>query len=538
MLRSFGVSSKCSAGRIVDSLATSHLWELSEASLESAKSSRAQRRLAALSRQSGVAMLGAIALILISPTIEAKIFPPAGTVYIAPPPGFHVNIRSGPGTHYPAVNTLRRGTPIAITGFYEHGWAQLNNRSWVAGNLINSHQPIGIGGQLPQGVPSIAYIASSSNVNIRSGPGTRYPVVNTLAPGTAIRITGFYEHGWAQLEDLSWVASNLIRIGQPTTPVLPDAILRVGSRSPRVVQVESRLRELRYVTSDFVPDEYYGTDTELAVKNFQYWNGLPQTGEVDQVTDSRLFSADAIANPYTPAPEYQELRIGMRDPDVRRLEMRLQDLDYFQGFIPDELFDQNTEAAVRNFQQRNGLPVNGVATVETQQVLFSDNAIRNEEPTLPPEERPTWRLGDRDPAIRDLEIRLQDLDYLRGVVADSLFGPETEIAVREFQRLNDLPVNGVADPNTQDVLYSDDAIPNEDGGTDPPDPGPGENQATVRTNDGTDALIFTGPGTENDLAGFIPNGTVVTLTGNVVTDIGTWHELEDSNWIEASFLVF
>lgn len=523
----------------MDFLATSHLWELYESSQESAPSSIAQRRVAAISRQMGVAVVGAIALVLISPTLEAKIFPPAGTAYIAPPPGYNLNIRSGPGTHYPAVNTLRRGTPISITGYYEHGWAQLADRSWVAGNLINSRQPLGGGGGHQQGVPSIAYIASSTNVNIRSGPGTRYPVVNTLAPGTAIRITGFFEQGWAQLEDRSWVASNLIRIGEPITPgpgPTPDTSLRVGSRSPRVLEVEVRLQALGYVTNDFIPDVYFGTDTEQAVRNFQYWNELPQNGIVDQATNDRLFSADAIANPYQPPPQYKELRIGMRDPAVRRLETRLQDLDYLRGQIPDELFDTITEEAVRNFQRRNGLPVNGVATVQTQEVLFSDRAIPNGTSPEPPEEYSTLRLGDRDPAVLNLEVRLQDLDYLRGVIADSTFGPETETAVRNFQQLNGLPVNGVADPNMQRVLFSDSAIPNvEDpgNGEDPDPPNPGEQQATVRTNDGSDAIAFTGPGLQYDLAGFVPNGTVVTLTGT--TENG-WYELDNGNWLEGSFL--
>jgi len=533
----------------VDLLATTHLWELYEADLEAA-AGQTGRRIAAIGRQSGVALAGAIALVLVSPAIEATIFPPAGVAYIAPPPGYNLNIRSGPGTQYPAVNTLSRGTPISITGFYEHGWAQLTDRSWVAGNLINSQQPVGTGGGHQQTVPSFAYIAGSSNVNIRSGPGTRYPAVNTLAPGTQIRITGFFENGWAQLEDLSWVAGNLIRIGEPITPNQPEDVLRVGTRSPRVIEVEIRLQELGYVTSDFVPDEYFGTDTEQAVRNFQFWNNLPLDGAVGTQTRERLFSPNAVPNPYEPAPQFQELRIGTRNPAVRRLETRLQDLDYFRGLIPDELFDQSTESAVRNFQSRNGLPVNGVATVPMQEVLFSDSAIRNDTTTTPPpEERPTLRLGDRDPAVLTLEVRLQDLDYLPGVVADSFFGQETETAVRNFQGRNALPVNGVADARTQDVLFSDSAIANVeepggggdgggDGGVTDPDepdlPSDGQ-QATVRTNDGTDAIAFTGPGLEYDLAGFVPNGTTVTLTGNSTNN---WYELQDGNWLEGSFLVF
>lgn len=417
-------------------------------------------------RQSGVALVGAIVLVLVSPTLQARVFPPAGTAYVAPPPGYNLNIRSGPGTQYPAVNTLQRGTPITTTGYYEHGWAQLADRSWVAGNLINS-VPVSGGSY---GGATTAFIAGSVNVNIRSGPGIRYPVVNTLAPGTAITLTGYYEHGWAQLSDRSWVAGNLIQMGTPVTPLPPPTTaisLRVGMTSPLVVELEVRLRELNYVTSNFIADTYYGTDTEQAVSNFQSRNGLPVNGVADPETRRVLDSPSAIANPSVqppPNPQYQELRIGDRNPDVLILEERLQNLNYFRGLIPDNYFDFDTETAVRNFQGRNGLTTNGVADVRTQEVLYSSGAIAD----------PGGNNGGGD---------------------------------------------STTDPSNPDP--------------DNPIPSPGGQQATVTTTDGTDAIAFTGPGLEFDLAGFVSDGDTVTLTGN--TENG-WYELVDGNWIYGEYL--
>ncbi|MEM9118465.1 MAG: SH3 domain-containing protein [Cyanobacteria bacterium P01_F01_bin.56] len=147
---------------------------------------------------------------------KGRIFPPAGVVYVSGLPGFNVNLYSGPGTTYSVVNTLRRGTPITITGFYEHGWAQLSDRSWIAGNMISSAPPSPPPSAEP--VAATAYVAASDNrgVNTRSGPGPNYSVIDTLSPGTAVRITGNFAHGWAELEDGSWIVSNLIQIGSPT----------------------------------------------------------------------------------------------------------------------------------------------------------------------------------------------------------------------------------------------------------------------------------------------------------------------------------
>lgn len=373
----------------MDFLATPYLWELYDNPNQAVSRVEGNIRVGAAIARSVTALVGAIAIVSVSPAIEARIFPDAGVAYIATPPGYNLNIRSGPGTEFPAVNTLRRGTSITITGNYRNGWAQLTNGSWVAGNLISSN-PVGGGGGGSGGTyqtrPSTAVISSpgGGNVNLRTGPGTQYPVVNTLTPGTAINITGFYENGWAQLTNLTWVASDLIRVGGPVNPPQQEVFFQVGSRDPLVRDIEFRLRDLGYVTSNFVPDEYFGTDTSQAI---------------------------------------------------------------------------------RNFQQRNGLPVDGIAGPRTRDVLFSSGAIPN---------RGTPDGGGTRPPI----------------------DPENPV-----------------DPS-------------------PPD---GATRATVSTDDGLDALIFSGPGTEYDLLGFVANGETVSLTGRTS---GNWSELQEDGWIYTDFLRF
>lgn len=454
----------------MDFLATPFYWEIYEAPERCVQIRFVGQQWLPPGRQVAVAAGGAIALNLVGPDLQAKIYPDARTVYIDPPPGYHVNIRSGPGTRFPAVNTLSPGTPISITEFDENGWVQLTDRSWVAGNLVSS-TPNTIRHTISQGQAFAAYIdpPPGYNVNIRSGPGVQFPAVNTLAPGTRITITGHYANGWAQLVDGSWVAGNLIRVGRPVMPPTPQPpvdsdILQLGSRSPQVIRLEFRLRELNYVTPDFVPDRYYGPDTAQAVSNFQ---------------------------------------------------------------------------------RRNNLNVDGIAGPQTQIVLYSDAAIPNEQPS----QSDDLSLGTRDPAVLTLEIRLQDLNYLsNSFVPDINYGPNTAEAVRNFQRRNNLSVTGVADVRTQNRLYSSAAIPNAVSPPDPnfptdpeeppdpppPDPG-GTRQAVVSTNDGLDALAFSGPGTEYDLLGFVANGTEVTVTGRTQDN---WSELEDGSWIYTDFLEF
>ena len=59
--------------------------------------------------------------------------------------------------------------------------------------------------------------------------------------------------------------------------------------------------------------------------------------------------------------------------------------------------------------------------------------------------------------IFDLQrfLRLIQLaaNHAAPLVPDGVYGPETNAAVREFQRMNDLPVTGTADYETWTLIY-------------------------------------------------------------------------------------
>lgn len=63
----------------------------------------------------------------------------------------------------------------------------------------------------------------------------------------------------------------------------------------------------------------------------------------------------------------------------------------------------------------------------------------------------TLRKGDRGAAVRALQLRLRNV-LNRNLVVDGDFGPATERAVRLFQGIYDLTVDGVAGPVTQGKL--------------------------------------------------------------------------------------
>jgi len=135
------------------------------------------------------------------------------------------------------------------------------------------------------------------------------------------------------------------------------------------------------------------------------------------------------------------LRLGHRGPAVRDLQERLSALGYLDAGTPPEpaAYDVAVEAAVRAFQTARKLRVDGVCGRETWSSLVEAG----------------YHLGDRllylrVPMLRgddvaDLQRRLGGMGFDAGRV-DGIFGPNTEGALREFQRNCGLTVDGVFGP--------------------------------------------------------------------------------------------
>ena len=73
---------------------------------------------------------------------------------------------------------------------------------------------------------------------------------------------------------------------------------------------------------------------------------------------------------------------------------------------------------------------------------------------------PPLRNGSQGEKVWQLQERLQVLGYYEGEV-DGQFGTGTREAVVAFQQKNGLEADGLAGDETQKVLYSEDALPNQ-----------------------------------------------------------------------------
>lgn len=129
------------------------------------------------------------------------------------------------------------------------------------------------------------------------------------------------------------------------------------------------------------------------------------------------------------------IRPGERSQEVADVQARLRGLGYDIADDPGS-FGPATTSAVRAFQQQRGLLVDGLVGDETWNALVEAS----------------WRLGDRSlyitrPYMRGddvalLQARLNALGYDAGR-EDGIFGPDTDLAVRHFQKEYGIAEDGI-----------------------------------------------------------------------------------------------
>lgn len=132
---------------------------------------------------------------------------------------------------------------------------------------------------------------------------------------------------------------------------------------------------------------------------------------------------------------------GSRGANVRLVQWKLQQWGYYRGAI-DGIFGSRTSRAVRSFQARNGLRVDGIVGPATWQALgYGTGAAATTAA------RPTLYWGSRGASVRLVQWRLQQWGYYKGSI-DGIYGSRTVSAVRNFQRKNGLSPDGVVGPRT------------------------------------------------------------------------------------------
>ncbi|NLB91768.1 MAG: L,D-transpeptidase family protein, partial [Clostridiales bacterium] len=204
--------------------------------------------------------------------------------------------------------------------------------------------------------------------------------------------------------------------------------------------------------------------------------GIEVTGEVDQSTYEQIMLAP-----------FRALRKKNSGEDVKKLQSRLTELEYYHGKISGNYLD-GTYSAIGSFQGKHHLPVTGEADIETLTLLYSNNALGKNHQLSPvsataPPANPTPTPGPNDVIVPDiddpssedqlqqvpyvkklqsastgnevlqLQTKLTELGYYEGPLSGGYY-KQTIAAVKAFQEKHHLSVDGITGKITWNTLFN------------------------------------------------------------------------------------
>ncbi len=280
--------------------------------------------------------------------------------------------------------------------------------------------------------------------NFPSNPSSAYGNVTENVVVDFQRYYGLTDHGETDETTLTSLAINL------------SSPYQSGNSGNYIVELKENLTLLGYGNFPQKPSSVYGSVTTNVVKNFQESQSLVINGIADEVTLAKI--DELLTN--------NELTLPYKDGDsglpIIQLKNDLTKLG-FGNFPsnPSDKYGPVTSGVIADFQEYYGLHTDGITDESTlakiEEILSSP-----------------YRDGQRGPHIVELKENLTLLGF--GNFPDSpsqAYGSVTSSIVREFQKSENLVVNGIADEVTlnriNDLLAKYElSIPYEDGDQGPP----------------------------------------------------------------------
>ena len=249
-----------------------------------------------------------------------------------------------------------------------------------------------------------------------------------------------------------------------------------------IVFLQNRLIELGYLND--AADGVYGENTQTAVREFQRSNGLQTSGIADPATQEKIYSD-------TSTLVLASTDNALWGSDTMRVQTALAQWGFMMN-KPDGKMGDNTRVAIRNFKEYMTKidPTFGTTPEPTAEptpeptaesvfgdmpvavderitgIVVNDGAIDDDVLIYVDGQREFQvyrqdvRNGDKGDEVMRVQKRLKNLGYVYS--ADGSFGDNTELALKYFQRKHGLSESGVADKQTQELLFSATAMQAEE----------------------------------------------------------------------------
>jgi peptidoglycan hydrolase-like protein with peptidoglycan-binding domain len=238
--------------------------------------------------------------------------------------------------------------------------------------------------------------------------------------------------------------------------------LRLGMTGDGVRGLQQRLKDLKYYTGSVDGD--FGQNTYAAVVAFQTANKLTPDGVAGKDTLNKLYSGTGTSSGGTSGSSsstatnptaygetasstgYTTMSSTNNPPssNVTSMQTSLASLGYYGGSM-DGKYGSGTTTAVKNYQAAHGLRVTGTAGPAMQRMIYGGTPASGSYSTL--------RAGDTGSDVRNLQYTLYELKFYDGQITGT-YDEKTTNAIRDFQDVNGITIDGTAGPETLRKLYS------------------------------------------------------------------------------------
>lgn len=254
--------------------------------------------------------------------------------------------------------------------------------------------------------------------------------------------------------------------------------LQSGDSGSKVTQLQNALKLLGFYTGGV--DGKFGSGTKKAVMQFQRVNGLTVDGLAGTQTQKLLYSqvdsgvsggsSSSGSSSSGSSGFTRTLRKGYTGADVIAVQQKLKELGFYSGSV-DGVYGTGSIAAVKKFQQQNGLTADGLVGSRTYAALLSASSGSSSDSSSSGSSsgtsdsssgssgqtyaEGTLSYGSTGTEVKKMQQALKALGY--NVSADGSYGALTQMAVTQFQKRNRLTADGVAGSATLKLLYSGNA---------------------------------------------------------------------------------
>ncbi|MFC0471794.1 peptidoglycan-binding protein [Halalkalibacter kiskunsagensis] len=164
----------------------------------------------------------------------------------------------------------------------------------------------------------------------------------------------------------------------------------------------------------------------------------------------------------------QTLRFGMNHSDVKELQDALKKTGHFTYEQSTGYYGSITTDAVRAFQRKHNLQVDGIAGPQTLSTLLSQGGQAPAAPSKPSTGSTSnstsgsgsltnmnalLRFGSNGKQVEELQQKLKEKGFYKSTITGQ-FARVTEQAVRDFQRASNIKVDGIVGPQTLSHLLN------------------------------------------------------------------------------------